>query len=307
MHTKWEDAQTFLAIAEEGSFSAGARRLGVGQPAVSRRVAHLEKRLGSQLFLRGKQGAELTEAGARLLPAAEQMARWATEFERLAQGAEENPAGIVRIAAPPGVAVDLLAPLAATARERFPDIRLEVLASVEHVDLSRGGADLAIRTRPPNEPELMTLASATTEIGVLASPDYARRLRARLDQAGHAGPPALSDIDWITWAFPFEHVEPRPMLERAIPSFTPIFASDNFLVLQSAVVAGLGAMILDRKTRPNSPSANLVEIDLGFKLPSSAFHLVCAKSMQYVPRVRAVADLMIEVLGQIQADSTSAG
>lgn len=298
MHITWEDAQTFLAIAEERSFSAGARRLGVGQPAVSRRVAHLEQRMGCQLFSRGKQGAELTDAGARLLPAAEQMARWASEFERLAQGAEENPAGVVRIAAPPGIAVDILAPLAATACVRLPDIRFEVLASVEHVDLSRGSADLAIRTRSPNEPELMTLISATTEIGVLASPDYVARLEHRLERAGHVGPPALADIDWITWAFPFEHVEPRPMLERAIPNFRPAFASDNFLVLQSAVVAGLGAMILDRHTRPGTPSADLVEIDLGFELPASEFHLVCAKSMQYVPRVRAVADLIVEELGK---------
>lgn len=252
--------------------------------------------MGCQLFSRGKQGAELTDAGARLLPAAEQMARWATEFERLAQGAEENPAGVVRIAAPPGIAVDILAPLAATARVRLPDIRFEVLASVEHVDLSRGSADLAIRTRSPNEPELMTLISATTEIGVLASTDYVARLERRLENAGHVGPPALADIDWITWAFPFEHVEPRPMLERAIPNFRPAFASDNFLVLQSAVVAGLGAMILDRQARPGTPSAELVEIDLGFELPASEFHLVCAKSMQYVPRVRAVADLIVEEL-----------
>jgi DNA-binding transcriptional LysR family regulator len=298
MHITWEDAQTFLAIAEERSFSAGARRLGVGQPAVSRRVAHLEKRLACQLISRGKQGADLTDAGARLLPAAEQMARWASEFERLAQGAEENPAGVVRIAAPPGIAVDILAPLAATARERLPDIRLEVLASVEHVDLSRGSADLAIRTRPPNEPELMTLISATTEIGVLASAEYAARLSARLEGADHMGQPTLADIDWITWAFPFEHVEPRPMLERAIPNFRPAFSSDNFLVLQSAVVAGLGAMILDRHTRPGTPSAELVEIDLGFQLPASEFHLVCAKSMQYVPRVRVVADLIVEELGK---------
>jgi DNA-binding transcriptional LysR family regulator len=302
MHIKWEDAQTFLAIAEERSFSAGARRLGVGQPAISRRVAHLEERLGCQLFSRGKQGAELTDAGARLLPAAEQMARWATEFERLAQGAEENPAGIVRIAAPPGIAVDVLAPLAAVARERLPDIRFEVLASVEHVDLSRGSADLAIRTRAPNEPELMTIRSTTAEIAVLASADYAARLKERLERAGRDGPPALADIDWITWAFPFEHVDPRPMLERAIPDFSPAFASDNYLVLQSAVVAGLGAMILDRRSRPGTPSADLVEIDLGFSLPASEFHLVCAKSMQYVPRVRAVADLIVEELGRYQAE-----
>ena len=147
----------------------------------------------------------------------------------------------------------------------------------------------------------MTLVSARAEIGVLASPDYVDRLTARRMEAGKTGPPTLAELDWVTWAKPLEHVEPRPMLERAIPDFRPAFASDNFLVLQSAVVAGLGAMILDLRVRPESSMASLVEIDLGFALPPSEFHLVCAKSMQYVPRVRAVADLLIAELERIQA------
>ncbi len=299
MNTSWEDAQTFLAVAESHGFSAAAHRLGVGQPTVSRRIAGLEARLNCQLFTRGKQGARLTPAGARLLPAAEQMARWAGEFGRLAQGAEERPTGTVRIAAPPGLAVEVLAPLAATARERWPDIRLEVLASVDYVDLSRGGADLAIRTRESHEPELTTIHSARFEIGVYATTAYRSRLdekRAARDR-GEA-PCRIEELDWITWCFPYENVAPRPMLERAIPDFAPAFASDNYLVLKSALDAGLGVMVLEKRgvidAATTAPDRRLVEIDLGFSLPPSEYHLVCAKSMRYVPRVRAIADLLVE-------------
>jgi DNA-binding transcriptional LysR family regulator len=298
MHTSWEDAQTFLAVAEKRSFSAAAGLLGVGQPTISRRIAELESRLGCQLFTRSKQGTELTDAGARLLPAAEQMARWAGEFGRLAQGAEENPAGTVRIAAPPGLAVEVLAPLAAIARERLPEIRLEVLASVDYIDLARGGADLAIRTRETHEPELATIHSAVFEIGVFATAEYRVRLMERIAAQGNHEPTfRIEDLDWITWSFPYEEVAPRPMLERVIPDFTPIFASDNYLVLKSALAAGLGVMVLERQsTALASRNGELVEIDLGFALPSSEYYLICAKSMRYVPRVRAVADLLIERL-----------
>ena len=95
MNISWEDAQTFLAVAEKRSFSAAARALEVRQPTISRRIANLEERLGTQLFRRGKQGAALTDNGARLLPAAEQMARWAGEFGRLAAGAQEVCLGCV--------------------------------------------------------------------------------------------------------------------------------------------------------------------------------------------------------------------
>jgi len=298
MHTSWEDAQTFLAVAEKCSFSAASTLLGVGQPTISRRIAALEDRLGCQLFTRGKRGTEITDSGARLLPAAEQMARWAGEFGRLAQGAEERPTGTVRVAAPPGLAVEVLAPLAATIREQLPEIRLEVLASVDYVDLSRGGADLAIRTRETHEPELTTLHSAEFEIAVFAAAEYKTRLIEKLAEEGRVDPTfTLEDLDWITWCFPYEQVAPRPMLERAIPDFTPAFASDNYLVLKSALGAGLGVMVLEKQNAPGPfASAELVEIDLGFSLPPSEYFLICAKSMRYVPRVRAVADLLIERL-----------
>lgn len=296
MDISWDDAQTFLAIAEGGSISAGAVRLGLGQPTVSRRVAQLEARLGCALFTRGKQGVALTEAGARLLPAAEQMARWASEFGRLASGAEVHAAGVVRIAAPPGIAVDLLAPLAAALATTHPTIHLEVLASIDYIDLTRGEADLAIRTRVPTEPELMTLAKGSSAIGVFAARRYVERLRSKLDRDLREVPVRLDELDWITWARPFENVAPRPMLERAIPDFEPVFASDNYLVLRSAVAAGLGAMILDTRGAADQQPEALVGIDLGFSLPPNEFYLVCAKSMQFVPRVRVVADQIIQVV-----------
>ena len=291
MDISWDDAQTFLAIAEGGSISAGAERLGLGQPTVSRRIAQLEERLGTPLFSRSKRGAELTEDGARLLPAAAQMARWAGEFSRLAYGSEDRAEGTVRIAAPPALAVDLLAPFAQTLREQHPRLRVEVLAGVDYIDLTRGEADLAIRTRPTNEPELMTLTEGTSEVGIFASPRYVERLTTRRQEEGRTGLPSLDEIEWVTWSRPYEQVAPRPMLERAIPNFEPAFASDNFLVLRSAAVAGLGAMILDVH---GAAASGLVPVDIGFIPPPNAFRLVCARSSRFVPRIRVVADLLVE-------------
>jgi DNA-binding transcriptional LysR family regulator len=220
----------------------------------------------------------------------------------LARGSETAPQGRVRIAAPPALAVDHLAPLAAAVKRLFPGIRLEVLASIEHVDLSRGIADFAIRTRPPHEPELTSVGHLTVPLGVFASAAYAATV---------PRPARLENLDWITWAFPYEHVPPRPYLERAIPNFEPAFASDNYLVQRSALYAGLGAMIFEKPLRPRtahpgndgpkptaeSPelvaeSTELIELDVGIQLPAGELHLVCARSMQFVPRVRAVMDLL---------------
>ena len=297
MDISWEDAHTFLAVVEAGSISGGAKRLGLGQPTVSRRIALLEERLGVSLFQRVQQGARVTDAGARLLPAAEQMARWAGEFERIARGSEAAAEGLVRIASPPALAVDVVAPLAAELATDHPGLRLEILASVAHVDLVRGDADLAIRTRPANEPELTTLATGRSRAGVFAAPRYVEALTTRRAGEGRSGPVELAELDWITWARPFEDVAPRPMLARAIPDFEPAFTSDDFLVQRAAAVAGLGAMILDER---GAQLVGLEAIDVGFALPESGFGLVCAKSAQHVPRIRRVADWIARQIARFE-------
>jgi DNA-binding transcriptional LysR family regulator len=213
------------------------------------------------------------------------MARWAGEFDRAARGSENTIAGTVRIAAPPGIAVEQLAPFAARLRTTHPGIHLDVLAAVDHVDLTRGTADIAVRTNYPGEPELVALYKGANLPGVFAAPGYAATL---------AQPCTWRDINWITWSGTYRHVAPRPMLERLIPDFAPVFTSDDYLVQKSAVRAGLGAMIMGRPL--HFERSDLVEVDVGVTLPAYEFYLVVAKSMQYVPRVRAVLDALVGVL-----------
>jgi DNA-binding transcriptional LysR family regulator len=281
----WEDAQTFLAVAEHQSFSGAARALGIGQPTVSRRIKALEQTLEEQLFDRGKHGAVPTTAATRLLPAAEQMARWATEFDRAVGGFETRVEGVVRIAAPPGIAVEQLAPFAVRMREHEPRIRLEILSAVEHIDLTRGVADIAIRTQFPGEPELVALHSGRASPGVFASAAYAERF---------PGPTSWGQIDWITWSESHRQVVPRPMLERLVPNLRPIFTSDDYLVQKAAVREGLGAMIMGRPMAHETDQ--FVEIDVGVSLPGYEFHIVVAKSMQQVPRIRIVVDQMVAMM-----------
>ncbi|MBF5042430.1 LysR family transcriptional regulator [Aggregicoccus sp. 17bor-14] len=289
MSLAWDDVQLFLAVAEAGSLSGAARRLQVGQPTVSRRLADLEYRLGAQLFQRRAEGAALTGAGERLLEPARRMAEWAAEVERaseLGQGAGLR--GVVRVTAPPGLAFDFVAPLAARVRERHPELRLEVLSAVQRLDLTRGEADLALRLQPTVSSELAVLGSFTTPNRVVVARSYAERLPRR---------PTLQQLDWISWAAPFEDIPPTPQLKALIPDFRPSFTSDNYLVQWRACEAGLGAMILGGPRHRLSLPMELVslDVDLG-PHRESTLHLVCAKSALALPRVRAVADLALAEL-----------
>lgn len=292
MHIPWQDCEVFVCVAEVGSFSAAARQLRLTQPTVSRRIAALEEELGRALFRRDSEGAHLTAEGTRLLPAARQMSRWAAEMARLASGWEETASGQVRIAAPPGFAFEVLVPLAQRAREELPDLRFDIITGIEHIDLTRGDADLAVRTRAPTQAELVVQAEFSSEVAVFVS----RRLS---DELG-PGPVAAASLPWVTWAYPLEHVAPRPQLEQ-LPGLQIGFASNDYLVQRRAVELGLGAFILPRTVDPGSPWGELVEIETDLPLPArQSMYVVCARSMRHVPRVQAALRCVIDAMGRMR-------
>jgi DNA-binding transcriptional LysR family regulator len=288
MDVSWDDVRLVLAVADAGSLTEAARRLKVGQPTVSRRLAELEERLGYALFHRTVEGASPTSQGESWLEPARRMAEWAGELERAAERGDARPAGIVRITAPPGVAYDFVAPFAATLRERYPELRLQVLSRTEYLDLGRREADLALRMRAPTQRDLARVATLEHDNDAFATPSYLAKLPKR---------PELRDIGFIGWAPPFESLSPNPELAALIPGFRPVFAADDFIVQMRAAEAGLGAIFLGKLRHRFSGDSPLVP--LGLELgphARSALHLVCAKSALAVTRVRAVAELLSEEL-----------
>lgn len=288
MDISWDDVKLFLAVVEARSLSGAARTLSVGQPTMSRRIAELEDRLGYALFRRAASGVGLTPEAERLVAPAKKMAEWAGEISRTAAGVRGAPEGVVKIAAPPGVAFSFLAPFAAWLKRDHPQIHLQVLSTIHYVDLVRGDADLALRTRGATSPDLKVVARLDHDNAAFVSRAYAAKLPRRY---------TLKDVDWITWAPPYEQVPPNPQLEALIPNFKPALSSDNFLVMLAAARAGVGAMVLGKATHRFDPKPELVplKLDLGEHARSSLF-LVSPRSALEIPRVRLVADLLAKEL-----------
>jgi len=284
MDVSWDDVRLFLAIAEHGSLTEASRRLRVGQPTVSRRLAELEESLGYPLFDRSVEGTTLTSQGERWLEPARRMAEWAGELRSTAELTDSAPAGIVRITAAPGVAFDFVAPFARLVRDKYPKLSLQVLARVEYVDLARREADIALRMRLPTQRDLTVVHSLTHLNDAFVSKGYAKKLPKN---------PSLSDIEFIAWAPPFEQFPPNPQLAELLPNFRPAFAADDFIVQMRAAEAGVGAIFMQKVRHRFNRDSNLVPLglDLG-PHASSSLHVVCAKSALGVARVRAVAELL---------------
>lgn len=309
MDISWEDVRLFLAVADRGSLTEAARQLKVGQPTVSRRLAELEAELGYPLFDRSVEGASLTSQGERWLEPARRMAEWAGELSSAAERADSTPAGLVRITAPPGVAFDFVAPFARLARERYPQLQLQVLSRIEYVDLARREADIALRMRPPASRDLVLVHTFVHLNDAFVSKSYAARLG--LGSQTHRGSspkkPSLKDIDFIAWAPPFEEFPPNPQLAALIPGFRPTFTADDFIVQRRAAEAGVGALFMHKARHRFNRDSELVPLglDLG-PHRTSELHVVCAKSALAVARVRAVAELLREELIFAEAESRAA-
>jgi LysR family nitrogen assimilation transcriptional regulator len=147
----------FVAVAETGSFSAAASALRIAQSAVSRQVQTLEEACRGPLMERGARGIVLTEAGALLLTRARFLL--SEVAGAIAEIAELNnePSGLVRVAAPPSFG-DILYPLLAVNMARgFPGVQLELLEALNDAALAamrQGGLDLAVVSAPDPEPHV---------------------------------------------------------------------------------------------------------------------------------------------------------
>lgn len=287
MDLRWDDLRLFLAVYEQGSLSAAARLLRLGQPTLSRRIAELEQGVGEPLFVRQSHGMALTAAGQRLLPAAQGMAEWATEAAASIGSDPHLPQGRVRIAAPPLVAYEVLAPLATEIRRGYPAIRIEILAGVEILNLSRGEADLSLRISPPADGELLCLDSLASPWGIYATPAYAAQLPPQ---------PTLAQLDWISWAPPFDQLLSYQALQQRIADFAPAVSADDINVQLAACLAGAGVMLLPQILQQHSRLPHLrqlvkLDIDLG-PLPPGEMFLVCHKRQRDLPKMQTVIELL---------------
>jgi LysR family nitrogen assimilation transcriptional regulator len=147
----------FVAVAETGSFSAAASVLRIAQSALSRQVQALEAACRGPLMQRGARGVLLTEAGALLLTRARfLLAEAASTISEISE-LNNEPSGLVRVAAPPSFGDILFPLLAVSVVGRLPGVQLELLEALTDAALAalrQGGLDLAVVSASDPDPRV---------------------------------------------------------------------------------------------------------------------------------------------------------
>lgn len=168
----WDDVRIFLAIHRAGTLRGAAQQLAIDQTTVGRRLAGLERSLGSRLFLRTTGGLVLAGTGQEVLRMAEDMERMAVSFERRGEGADARVAGEVRVTTTDALAVDFVVPALEHLRARHPEVRVILSTTRRQLDLARREADIAVRTLRPEQPDLIVRQLGCWEVGLYATEDY---------------------------------------------------------------------------------------------------------------------------------------
>ena len=168
----FEGLAMFAKVAEEGSFAAAARIMGVSVPTVSRAVARLEERLGGRLFNRTSRQLALTEFGASMAAKAADIYRQAEEVESEAQDLSVQPRGQVRLAVPMSFGLRWVAPLLPRLLRQYPEISVDLHLSDASVDLIAEGFDAALRIAVLPDSSLVDRRLCAVTQYLVASPGY---------------------------------------------------------------------------------------------------------------------------------------
>ena len=286
----WDKLRIFNAAAEAGSFTHAGEVLGLSQSAVSRQVSALELDLQTPLFHRHARGLILTEQGEQLFRTVQEVVQKLEVTRMRLTDSRERPHGELRVTTTVGIGTNWLAPRLGEFLELYPDITVKVILSDDDLDLGMREADMAIRVREPQQPDLIRRRLFTMHFHAYASPAYIKR---------HGQPRSLDDLDkhriLIYGASAGNYLNNINSLQYTGRDSRAPRASaltiNNLTAVCNAVGAGVGIAVLpDYLVQTQS---ELLPILPEADMPEMECFLVYPEELKNVARVRVFRDFLV--------------
>ncbi|MFZ5732346.1 MAG: LysR family transcriptional regulator [Pseudomonadota bacterium] len=285
----WDGLRCFVIVAELGTLSRAAGRLGVGVATVARRLDALERGLGFRLVDRSPVGIRLTRAGRELLPLARTGAERIQDVERIAavlrQGDGEAP---VRVSTTEPVAAEVLAPATGELLRREPRIRLDLRSTSDVQSLAMGDTDIAVRLFRPEGQSLVIQRLPAASFSLYVSRDYlAGRSPQRLD---------LKRERLISFDDSYGPIPERAWIDQYELGGRVVMRSSSTRAILAAVKAGIGiALLPDFQAARES---DLVAIRDPRPVIPRAVWLAVHRDQRNVHAIRVVRDWIAETVAR---------
>jgi len=176
------DLQFFTLLARQGSLARTAQELGVTAPAVSRRLALLEKRLGVRLLQRTTRRMSLTPEGELFLEEGKRILADIDSLEQSLSGTRAEPRGLLRLVAGFGFGRQQLGPAISAFVQQYPAVSIQLHLTDQTVTAGTQGFDIGIRFGEPPDARILARKIASNRRVLCAAPSY-------LARAGRPGTP----------------------------------------------------------------------------------------------------------------------
>ncbi|MCF7530980.1 LysR family transcriptional regulator [Pseudomonas petrae] len=302
---RFQEMQIFTAVADEEGFAAAARRLNISPPSVTRVIAAMEERIGTQLLARTTRSLHLTEAGQRYLEDCRRILGEVDEAEEAAAGSYSIPCGHLTVTASVLFGELYIAPLLASYLDQFPSVHLNALLVDRVVSMADEGIDVAIRIGHLHESSLNAIKVGEVRQVICGAPSYFERngrpghpgelstARIVMSSASHL----LSDWQFVNQGNDLSfRFQPRLVV-------TANQAAINIASLGWGITRVLSYQVA------NHVDAGKLELVLrDYEPPPLPIQIVYQKSNRVPAKIRTFVDFLVEQLGSnaaLQPDSQS--
>jgi len=172
---RFDAIRVLLAVVDAGSLSAGSRKLNAPLPSVSRKVADLERHLGTNLIIRTSRNLQLTDAGRDFVTAARTILAELEEAERRASGEYQTPRGTLTVTMPMEFGNRYVLPIALDFLNEHPEVSLNLLSADRSLHLVNEQIDVAVRLGELADSSLYAVKVGEFRLLTCASPAYLER------------------------------------------------------------------------------------------------------------------------------------
>ena len=286
--------ETFVYVIESGSFSAAARLLDVGQPAVSKSIAQLEERLAVRLLLRSTRGLTPTEAGQAFYERAKRAIEEADEAELAARGSAGALSGRLRVSAAVTFARLHIIPRLPSFLERHPDLNIDIILDDENIDLLEHGIDVALRMGVLGDSTMTARRLARGRRCVVGSPAWfakAGEPRTPADLVSHQAIVYEQAGGGNAWSFKRGNTE----TSIAVAGRIRVNAAEG---VRAAVLADMGVAITSEWMFAPEIASGAVKLVLAdWELPSIDLWAVFPSGRMVTAKARAFVAWVEEIFG----------
>ena len=289
----FSDLRFFSLLIKHGSLAAAAQQIGVTPPAVSKRLAAIERRLGVRLLQRTTRRISLTPEGETYVAEGARVLEELEALERNVAGGRALPMGLVRVCSTLGFGRRHVAPALSKFAGKFPDVEVQLHLTDRPVNLVEQGFDLQLRFGEPPDARVTARLLAHNRRVLCASPTYLRRAGEPASPRELAQHACLfireSDETFGTW-----HLSSGARTET-VKVRGPLASNDGECVLQWAMD---GHGILMRSLWEAAPllrSGKLKPVLADWSLPPADVYAVFPTRSHLAAKTRALVDFLLAV------------